>query len=95
MNNVNLGKYNLQAMLRNPALIHQIQDRLTAITEGGILGAAIQKGARDNIQGTIRMIVSQYRDNPKLLTEIVGAETLALIEEFTGQTLADDLKDVL
>lgn len=43
MNNVNLGKYNLQAMLRNPALIHQIQDRLTAITEGGDFGRSHPK----------------------------------------------------
>jgi nitrogen regulatory protein PII-like uncharacterized protein len=91
---INLGKYKLSQLLRNPAIIHLIQDNLQAIKEGGVLGEAYRNGATNNLNQCIKQIISDYRDNPKLVTEIVGINTLEMIEEFTGETLADDLKGI-
>lgn len=91
---IDLGKYDLNQLLRNPGLIHRIQDNLTAITDTGFVGISIKQMAKDDIKGCIKMIIDQYRDNPKVITKIVGKETLKLIEEFESITLADDLKDI-
>lgn len=91
---IDLGKYDLNQLLRNPGLIHKIQDNLMDITDTGFLGISIKQIAKDDIKGCIKMIIDQYWDNPKVMTKIVGRETLNLIEEFEGVTLADDLKDI-
>lgn len=82
-NSVNLGQYNLKRLLVNPMLIPKIQDALADIKEGGILGEAIRNGAYKNIAGTIKMILSQHKDNPGMITEIVGEDTLQMIDEYT------------
>jgi threonine dehydrogenase-like Zn-dependent dehydrogenase len=94
MKKVDLGKYDLTQLLRNPGLIHKIQDNLMTIKNESIIGGAIREIAKDDIKACIKMIVSQYYDNPKVMTEIVGRDTLNFIEEFEGITLADDLKDI-
>lgn len=92
---VDLGKYDLSQLLRNPGLVHSIQDALIAIPDLGFLSNTIKEGAKSNIEECIKMIVSQYGDNPQMITRIVGKKTLEMIEEFTGKTLADDLKNIL
>lgn len=94
MKNIDLGKYDLNELLRNPGLVHKIQDNLMSITDTGFVAISIRQIAKDDIKGCIKMVIDQYRDNPKVMTRIVGTETLKLIEEFEGITLADDLKNI-
>jgi hypothetical protein len=42
----------------------------------------------------IKMILEQYSTNPPLIKKLVGVETLKLIEEYEGITLADDLENI-
>lgn len=95
MKNIDLGKYDLNELLRNPGLVHKIQDNLMSITDTGFVAISIKQIAKDDIKGCIKMIVDQYRDNPPMMIKIVGKETLKMIEEFEGITIADDLKDIL
>lgn len=92
--NINLNKYNLNKVLRNPGLIHSIQDNLMGIKEGGILGEAIRKAAKDTPNAAVKLVVECYRDNPRLMKELVGTKTLSDIEEYLCITLADDLEGV-
>lgn len=94
-NSIDLRKYDLKQLLRDPSLIHKIQDNLCKIEGDELLQVALRNGAVNKIQETIRTVIHTYRDNPKMAIRIVGKETLAMIEEFSGITLADDLKDVL
>lgn len=93
--NVNLGKYDLNKLLRNPALIHRIQDNLLALKDDSLFADALRKGAKDTPDSCVKTIISQFRDNPPMITRIVGKETLKLIEEFSGTSFTDDLNDVL
>jgi len=95
MKNVNLGKYDLNQLLRNPGTIHRIQDNLMDLKGEGVWIAGIRDLAKGNIGYCIKYIISQYDDNPKEVTKLIGKETLKLIEEFEGITLADDIKNVL
>ena len=94
MNNINLGKYDLNQLLRNPGTIHRIQKNLSELKDDSLFAQSIKAGAYTNISACIREIVEQYRDNPVVVKRIIGKETLGLIEEFKGITLADDLKDI-
>lgn len=87
----NLGKYDLNQLLRDPSLIHKIQDNLTSLKGSDLLTEAYRSGAIKDLGETMRQIVSDYRDNSKMTTEIVGEKTLKMIEEYKGITLADDL----
>lgn len=92
--NVNLGKYDLNKLLRNPGLIHRIQDNLLALKDDSLFADALRKGAKDTPDSCVKTIISQYRDNPQMIAKIVGKETLKLIEEYENITLADDLDNV-
>ena len=94
-NKVDLGKYDLNQLLRDPSLVHKIQDALMEIKGDGLFTKTIREGAKTDIKECIRMLVQQYGCNPSEIKRIVGVETLAMIEEFTGETLADDLKNIL
>lgn len=94
-NSIDLRKYDLKQLLRDPSLIHKIQDALMEIKGEGLLHMAIREGAKKDIKETIRTVIHTYRDNPRLAIEVVGKKTLEMIEEFTQITLADDLKNVL
>lgn len=94
-NNVDLGKYDLNQLLRNPGLVHSIQDALMKIEGDGAFTKIIREGAWTDINECIKMIVAQYPHNPKMIIKIVGKKTLEMIEEFAGVTLANDLNDVL
>lgn len=93
--NIDLGKYDLNKLLRNPGLIHNIQDSLMGIKGDGLFTKTIREGAKKDIKECIRMIVQQYGCNAAEIKRIVGRETLDMIDEFEGITLADDLKNVL
>lgn len=92
MKNINLSQYDLKKLLRNPALIHKIQDNLVDLKGDSLFANAIRAGAISNPQGAIKMIADQYRDNPKLVVEIVGKETMEMIFEYEGMESEDDLK---
>lgn len=66
-----------------------------ALKGEGIWITGIRDLAKDNVSNCIKYIVSQYYDNPKEVKKLIGRETLDLIEEFEGITLADDIKNVL
>ncbi len=93
--NIDLGKYDLNKLLRNPSLIHQIQDSLEELREDDLIITAIKRGAKENIVKCIEMIISQYKRNPKLMTDIIGTPTLQLIAEFEGVETIDDLPEGL
>lgn len=95
MNKVNLGKYDLNQLLRNPGTIHRIQKNLSELEGESLFAQSMRQGAYKNISACIREIIEQYRDNPVLVKKIIGKETLSLIEEFKGITLADDIKTIL
>lgn len=92
--NRNLGRYNLKTLLRNPGLIHRIQDNFAANTHPGIFGQTLRDNAVSDIGGCIRMVADQYQDNSKLVTEVVGRETIKLMCEYLGIDLADDFKSL-
>lgn len=92
--NRDLGKYDLNKIFRNPMLIHRIQDKLRELKCETFLGTVIKEGAKTDIKGTIKLIVDYYYDNPRIIKETVGKDTLELIEEFIGVPFADDLKDI-
>lgn len=95
MKKIDLGKYDLNQLLRNPMTIHKIQDNLRELKGTDLLTSSFRNGASEDLKGTIKEIITQYHCNSKLITKIVGKETLNLIEQFEGITLADDIKDVL
>jgi len=92
--NRNLGKYDLKKLLRNPATIHNIQDKLRELKGRDLLSEAYRNGA-NNPDKVIKQIISDYQDNPSLVIKIVGMDILNLIEEFECITLADDIPDDL
>lgn len=94
MKKTDLGKYDLKQVLRNPGLIHQIQDNLCAMKGDGLLTSSLREGARTNIREAIKTIVDQYPVNPSYIKNVVGEDTLKLIEEFLGITLANDIKPI-
>ncbi len=85
----NLGKYDLNRVLRNPMLIHVIQDELEALQGQSIMAAAIRWGAVDSLQDCLKMIVGQYRENPRLMTGIMGIDLLRKIEEYRGKSFLE------
>lgn len=94
-NKLDLGKYDLNQLLRNPGTIHRIQKNLSELKGDSLFAESMRQGAYTNISACIREIIEQYRDNSKLVIKIIGKETLALIEEFKGITLADDIKGII
>lgn len=81
---INLGQYDLKTMLRNPGLIHSIQDNLIELKGDSLMAEAIRNGAKKNIKSCIEMIVSQAKDNYPLMERIVGKENMELINEYEG-----------
>lgn len=94
-NKTDLGKYDLNKLLRNPGLIHKIQDNLLALKHDSLFAEALIMGAKDTPKKCVQMIIDQYPNDPKLILEIVGKDTLKLIEEYECISLSDDLKNVL
>jgi len=65
-----------------PSVQETILTGLKNLNPGHSLMAAAIHGAAQhpaNYGNLVDMIASQYRDNPKAMTEIVGAETMTLI----------------
>lgn len=80
---IDLGK-SFEKMMRDPSLIHKIQDNLIALRSNSIMGLSIRKSAVENIQGCIDSIINAYSDNPYSVSQLVGEPTMKMIEEFTG-----------
>lgn len=92
---IDLAKYDLNKLLRNPGIVHNIQDSICALEGETILHFAYREGAKKDIENCIDSIISAYQDNPRMIREIVGGQILGWIEEYRGITLADDIKNVL
>lgn len=57
----------------------QIESALSAIPQDTLIGMAYSRGASKDIHGTIKTILSDYKDNKDAVREVVGEETLSLI----------------
>jgi hypothetical protein len=58
----------------------EIRERLLNIALNSIFAESIISGIETDFNGTIDMIVSQSKDNRKLVSDIISEETLLLIE---------------
>jgi hypothetical protein len=61
-------------------LLLEIRERLMNISLSTVFGQSIVQGVQVSINDTIEMILSQAQDNRQLVSDIVGEETLQLIE---------------
>ena len=59
----------------------ELRQRLANLTGNSLFAQAIRIGAEIDLPGTVDMIRSQYNDNPELVTEIVGKDTIEMINE--------------
>ena len=59
----------------------ELRQRLANLTGNSLFAQAIRNGAEIDLPGTVDMIRSQYNDNPELVTEIVGKDTIEMINE--------------
>ncbi len=86
---INYGKSldSLNRELRNPMLVHKIQDAILAIESESILAISFKKSAKENIGGCIASVYTAYEDNSFLICQLLGKEIINLISEFTGKTL--------
>ena len=96
--NIDLGKYNLNKMLRNPMVIHRIQDNLLALDQmellmnGGIIGAAIVSYSKICPSVVVKILAKENREQ---VTSLIGIDTMKLIDEYMeGEKDPDDLKDL-
>lgn len=90
-NKLNLGKYNLNKVLRNPGLIHRIQDGLMELKGEDMVSLAFKRGAKNNIKQCIKSVVSAYHDNSEMILGIVGEKIMNWIWEHEGIETKDDL----
>ena len=58
----------------------RIQDRIAELPGNSLFAKTCRDNARKDIDGVILMILSQAKDNRKLLAEIIGEELLTEIE---------------
>lgn len=92
--NRNLGKYDLKHLLRNPMTIHKIQDALLALKDDSLFAQSLRDNAQDKPRQCVQMVCDQHADNPALVRQIVGDDVILMIEEYIGESLSDDLKNI-
>lgn len=91
--NIDLGKYDLNQLLRNPGLIHRIQDKLRSldggklILTGGSIGMAIVAYRDMAIDPLIKIL---YKEERQKVIELIGKDIMDDILEYMGET-PDDL----
>ena len=98
--NIDFGKYNLNKMLRNPMIIHRIQDNLLVLDQmellmnGGIIGAAIVSYSKISPSAVVKILAKENREK---VTSLIGIDTMKLIDEYMeGETDSpDDLPENL
>lgn len=74
--------------LRNPMLIHTIQDRLCELINSQSLVVQIwADNAGKHLPQVMKEIVEQATDNRRLVSELIGEELLRDIEAFTKKHL--------
>lgn len=61
--------------------ISEIQKELLALKDQSIFAEAIRMGAETDLIGTIKMIISQAKDNRALVSKIIGENLLSKIEK--------------
>ncbi len=90
MNKDNLGKYDLKQVLRNPGLIHRIQDGLQRLEIGrqlkevDLLTTAIV-AYRDNAPDALIKIL--HKEDRQKVTALIGKELMKDIDEYMeGET---------
>lgn len=72
----------IRQMMRNPALLTQIQDKILALEERGFVTQTYKENIKTKPQEVINMILDQYRESPVYTEFVVGKETMELIKEF-------------
>jgi len=58
----------------------EIRERLLNVSLSTIFGQSVVMGANTDLNSTIDMIKSQAKDNFQLVADIIGEETLGMIE---------------
>jgi len=61
--------------------LNEIQKELLSLTDPSIWAKSIRAGAKEDYTGCIKMIISQAKDNRKLVSKIIGEELLSKIEK--------------
>lgn len=61
--------------------MYEIQKELLALKDQSIFAEAIRIGAGTDLIGTIKMIISQAKDNRALVSKIIGENLLSKIEK--------------
>lgn len=69
-----------------PALdlrVLDIRDRLELVSDQNIFGFAIRNALNQKrpTSDIVKMIMDQYKDNPEMMVDIVGYQTMRLIKE--------------
>lgn len=70
--------------LRNPALIHKIQDKLNSLEGKDPLEVAIRNMAVSNPNKAIMFCYDSHKENPLMIDEMLGKETITDIYEYLG-----------
>lgn len=98
-----LGKYPLKELLNpfpaNPMLIHKIQDAFTKIEAGklllgGMVGASIFAYGQAQPKVVIKFIHETYQHHPEQVIEVIGKETMKLIDEYMESSVKDIVDDI-
>lgn len=71
--------------MRNPALIHQIQDKLTAIPHTDFFSMCIRQSSKVSLNQCIKELYEQWCDIPEKIEGYVGKDTMLLIKEFLNK----------
>lgn len=66
---------------RNPAEVLIIQDELMDIKGGSIFADAVRIAAKNDLNGTLKMILSQAKDNRVVVAGVIGNRLLTQIEK--------------
>jgi adenine/guanine phosphoribosyltransferase-like PRPP-binding protein len=68
--------------LRNPMLIHKIQDNLCAVQGNTMMREIIRQGAVYDLSATIEMIRDQVREGHRVaIVDMIGETTMVMIDE--------------
>lgn len=89
LHNLDLGKVSekfISDTFKNPFLKERIQRIFSSIEESSLLGISIRN--HKNIDECIQTVYDQYLDNPMLVCDIVGYETIGLIKEYLSKPIS-------
>lgn len=70
----------IEKILRNPAEVHIIQDKLISLKGESIFAHSVRIGAKNDLNECLKMILSQAHDNRLLVSKLIGERLLKEIE---------------